>query len=377
MHTQPTHGRSREGKRIRYVDGFAIRNLYPDLDVIETYSTCGDWTCDPPTPFVPKDEIWIDRRFRKETRFLLKVHRAAQAKRSWSESQVRAWLKETFTKKGLPPPFVCRSEKRGGITVRYVRGEIVRQYFDPWFIFGGHDLVYDYVPEKEIWIDVRQDPREVPYTLFHEFHERKLMTRGMSYAKAHKKTTEVERAKRRRELVPPRVRPLALKPFRQRAGYCGPASMKILCAFFGRDYEEKALGDLCGTTAENGTDHAGLIAGAEKIGATVFAKAGGTIADLRRFVMKHRLPVIVGWYSPSKKGKRTFVPGKDEVEDHFSVVYHVSRDHVYMMDPEVDGSGRRRMRISRFLKLWWDTDTAKAIGVKRWLMVMRFDGKKF
>ena len=36
-----------------------------------------------------EDEIWIDRRFRKETRFLLKVHRAAQSKRSWSESQVR------------------------------------------------------------------------------------------------------------------------------------------------------------------------------------------------------------------------------------------------------------------------------------------------
>ncbi|MEY4744545.1 MAG: hypothetical protein RL272_490 [Candidatus Parcubacteria bacterium] len=377
MLKRKTRARTRDRRKIRYVDGFAIRNLYPDLDIIETYSTCGDWSCDPPTPFVPADEIWIDRRFRKETRFLLKVHRAALSRRSWTEKRVRDWLKETFTRKGVPPPFVARSEKRGRLTVRYVRGEIVRRYIDPWFIFGGHDLVYDYVPAGEVWIDLRQDPREVPYTLFHELHERRLMAKGMSYPKAHKQTSEVERRKRRRELIPPRPRPLKLKPFSQRTAYCGPASMKIVCAYFGREYEEKALGDLCGTTLQDGTDHAGLIKGAEAIGATVFSKAGGTVGDLRRFTMKHRLPVIVGWYSPSDPRKTKFVPGKDEMEDHFSVVYHVSRDYVYMMDPEVEGAGKRRMRIGRFLKLWWDTDTPKVISVRRWFMVMRFDGKPF
>src|SRR5688572_30081481 len=70
-------------KKIRFVDGFAIRNVFPDMDVVESWSTTGGWRGDVPTPFVPEDEIWIDRRFRKEKAFLLEVHRIEQLKRHW------------------------------------------------------------------------------------------------------------------------------------------------------------------------------------------------------------------------------------------------------------------------------------------------------
>jgi ABC-type bacteriocin/lantibiotic exporter with double-glycine peptidase domain len=181
---------------------------------------------------------------------------------------------------------------------------------------------------------------------------------------------------RRIEIAKRRDKPLKLKPFSQRSGYCGPASMKIVCAYFGRDYEEKYLGDLCGTTADDGTDHIGMLEGAKAVGATVFSKDRATLGDLKRFLHKQHLPVIVGWYSPTQKRKTVFRPGKDEVEDHFSVVYHVSSTHVYLMDPEAEG-GKKKIRIGRFLKLWWDTDTPKCISVQRWMMVMRFDGKEF
>lgn len=363
-------------KKIRYVDGFAIRNIFPDMDVLESWSTTGDWRGDLPTPFVPEDEIWIDRRFRRETKFLLEVHRLEQLKRGWPYAKVREYLKRRLCKKTPMPPHVVRSVPRGRLVIRYVRGELVRQHLDPSFIFGGHDLVYKYIPKNEIWIDVRQDPREVKYTLMHELHERARMAKGWTYDKAHKSATDVELRARKRETAKRAHKPLRLKPFRQREAYCGPASMKIVCAYFGRDYEEKYLGDLCGTTFENGTDHDGMIAGAEAVGATVFAKANGSLADLKRFLFKHRLPVIVGWYSPTQPRKTAFKPGKDDVEDHFSVVYHVSSTHVYLMDPEAEG-GRKKIRIGRFLKLWWDTDTEKSIGVKRWFMVMNFEGKKF
>jgi len=363
-------------KKIRYVDGFAIRSIFPDMDILESWSTTGDRRGGMPTPFVPEDELWIDRRFRKETKFLIEVHRIEQLKRHWPYAKVREYLKTRLCKPGPMPPHVVRSAKKGRLTVRYVRGELVRQYLDPCFIFGGHDLVYKYVPKNEVWIDARQDPREVKYTLLHELHERKLMAKDWTYDKAHKSATEAELRLRRTETARKRNRPLKLKPFRQREAYCGPASMKIVCAYFGRDYDEKYLGDLCGTTFEDGTDHAGMIEGAKTVGATVFAKDRGTLGDLRRFLHKQRLPVIVGWYSPTAKRKTKFVPGKDDVEDHFSVVYHVSSTHVYLMDPEVEG-GRKKIRVGRFLKLWWDTDTAKSIGVHRWFMVMRFDGKKF
>lgn len=364
--------RSKNRKKIRYVDGFAIRNIFPDMDVVESYSSTGGIVGGMPTPFIPKGEIWIDRRFRKEKDFLLEVHRLEQLKRNWPEAKTRAYLKERLTKKGTPPPFVARSEKRGRLTVRYVRGEIVRQYFDPGFIFGGHDLVYKYIPASEIWIDIRQDPREIPYTMLHELHERSLMARGVPYHWAHRSATEEERKRRARERNARRDRPLKLRPYLQSAGYCGPASLKIAFNHFGREYDEIYLGELCGTTAELGTDHVGLVRCAEKLGAKVETAAGGTLAKLRRSLRKG-LPVIVGWYSPEQPRKTVFDPSEDEPEDHFSVVYHVSERHVYLMDPDLE-EGRRRMSCGRFMRLWWDTDGPDGERVDRWYMTVNFEG---
>jgi predicted double-glycine peptidase len=361
-------------KKIRYVDGFAIRNVFPDLDVIESFSTSGGKRDGMSTPFIPENEIWIDRRFRKEKAFLLELHRIEQLKQHWPYAKVRSYLKEKLCRKGTPPDFVVRTRRHGRLTLKYVRGEIVRRYIDPCFIFGGHDLVYPYVPKNEVWIDVRQDPREIPYTLFHELHERALMAKGWSYADAHKSATVAE-LKRRKAAT--RSKPLRLTPFRQRPSYCGPASLKIACSFFGRDYDELRLGELCGTTFEHGTDHSGIIAGAKALGATVFAKSGGTIAELRRWTGKKRLPVIIGWFSPSYPHRPLPDPAKEPVDDdHFSVVYHVSDTHVLMMDPESDRGGRRRMPIERFKRLWWDTDGPGSAKVERWYMVVNFDGKK-
>jgi hypothetical protein len=363
-------------KKVRYVDGFAIRNIFPDFDVVESHSSSGDWRGDIPTPFIPKGELWIDRRFKGEKDFLIEVHRIEQLKRTWPYRKVRAYLKERLCRQGPAPPFVVRSYRRDGLTVRMVRGEIVRRHLDPCFIFGGHDLVYDYIPAKEVWIDIRQDRREVPYTLFHELRERALMKRGWSYDRAHAKATEEERTRRRKEVAKKYPRPLRMKPFFQTAGHCGPVSLQIVLARFGREYEQEYLAQLCRTSPETGTDHEWLVRAAEYLGASVHASAGGRLSDLRRFVLKERLPVIVGWYSPSKPRKWKFDPSKDEVEDHFSVMYHLSSTHVYLMDPDAE-TGRRRMSVGRFLKLWWDTDGPDDERVDRWYMVLNFEGRSF
>ncbi len=177
-------------KRIRYADGFAIRSIFPDMDILESWSTTGDRRGGLPTPFVPENEIWVDRRFRKETKFLLEVHRIEQLKRGWPYAKVREYLKARLCKPGPMPAHVIRSAKKGRLTIRYVRGELVRQHLDPCFIFGGHDLVYKYIPAHEVWIDARQDPREIKYTLLHELHERRLMAKGWTYDKARKSASE-------------------------------------------------------------------------------------------------------------------------------------------------------------------------------------------
>lgn len=371
-----SRGRPRGKKRIRYVDGFAIRNIFPDFDIIESHSSCADWRGDIPTPFIPRGEIWVDRRFKNERRLLTEVHRIEQLKRYWPYSKVRNYLKERLCRPGPVPPFVVRSSTKKGLTMRMVRGEIVRRHIDPAFIFGGHDYVYDYIPAKEVWIDIRQDPREIKYTLFHELRERELMRCGWSYGPAHKKTSDEERQKRRGETARKYHRPLRMKAFFQKADFCGPVSAQIVLAYFSREYDQDYLAGLCKTTTEDGTDHADLVSAMETLGASVHHRAGGKIKDLRFFVLKERLPVIVGWYSPTLPRKWKFVPDKDEVEDHFSVVYHLSSTNIYLMDPET-ATGRRRMSLDRFKKLWWDTDGPENKRVDRWFMVMNFDGRIF
>ena len=181
-----------------------------------------------------------------------------------------------------------------------------------------------------------------------------------------------ERVRRRRELAKRHVRPLKMRSHLQKTGFCGPASLKICFSHFGREYDEDYLGKLCRTTASRGTDHADMIRCAKSLGAKVCSGSDGTFRELRRLVLRERLPVIVGWYSPTDRRKSRFDPRRDEIEDHFSVVYHVSATHVYLMDPE-EKTGRRRMTIGKFMKLWWDTDGPRDVRVDRWFMVMNFE----
>ncbi len=358
-------------KRIRWVDGFRVRNSYPDFDLVESDATSGDWRDGHVSPYIPKGEIWIDRRFRSEKAFLLKVHAFENKRRNRPYDEVRDEMKRRLCRHGTPPPYEVRRERRQGLTVIYVRGDIVRQWIDPAFIFGGHDLIYPYIPRGEVWIDIRQDPREIRFTLGHELHERekmrRLLRRGIdrkkAYAIAHKSATDIERELRNRKPRAAGLRPLKVKVIAQTAGYCGPASLKVASEHFGRIYKERHLERLCRRTSgrrvptrKYGTDHAELVAVAKALGGFGESKTRGTLADISRNLRLGR-PVIVGWTTPDG--------------DHFSVVYFITRTHVFMSDPD-EGGSRRKMRVGRFLRAWKDTDTPENVKVERWYLAIDF-----
>ena len=51
---------------------------------------------------------------------------------------------------------------KGGLSVWIVNGRLVRSVFDIDFTAGGHDYVYEFVPENEVWIDDSiEEPKEV------------------------------------------------------------------------------------------------------------------------------------------------------------------------------------------------------------------------
>lgn len=78
------------------------------------------------------------------------------------------------------------------VKVWVVDGELIRDLFDIDFTEGGHDKVYRFIPDREVWIDDDVMPEERPFILLHEMHERRLMSRGWSYNKAHRDSSRIE-----------------------------------------------------------------------------------------------------------------------------------------------------------------------------------------
>lgn len=184
--------------RIAYVDGYKIRQtLDTDFNVI--HLSGDDATQYSPKFYIPEDQVWIDHRFRTETEYLLEVELDWFGKKNGSYQEIRKLAQERVRKLGPPPKYVVRSSRKEDIRIRYVDGAVVRRYLDPEFVCGGHDLVYEYVPKNEIWIDSHMDKRDFKHVLLHETTERKLMSQGMDYDPAHEFATATERLSRRED----------------------------------------------------------------------------------------------------------------------------------------------------------------------------------
>ena len=75
--------------------------------------------------------------------------------------------------------------RRDGLMVWIVDGYLVRKNIFPDFGFSGNDLVYHFIPPKEIWIDGQVSCEEMEYSVVAELMERKLMQQGTAYSDAY------------------------------------------------------------------------------------------------------------------------------------------------------------------------------------------------
>ncbi|MFA5185473.1 MAG: cysteine peptidase family C39 domain-containing protein [Patescibacteria group bacterium] len=147
---------------------------------------------------------------------------------------------------------------------------------------------------------------------------------------------------------------LNLNPFRQSGAYCGPASLKILFDYYGENFSEKELGELCNTTFELGTNHLNITEAVKKLGYTPETKEIGTTDDLKKYIQRG-IPIVVGWWSTE--------------ESHFSVVYGIDDKYIYLMDPELD-EGKRTMSLEEWNKVWFDYESPQNKRVDRWMMAV-------
>jgi len=164
--------------------------------------------------YIPLNELWIDHATKSdEQRFfidhLLVEHRLmakgmpydkalAEADREERKERRRSADVHHLTHYGQKLPEGRDVHERlwkkleNDVSVWVVRGRLVRSVFDIDFTAGGHEYVYEFVPENEVWIDDDIIEEERRYVLLHELHERNRMASGCPYSKAHAESSHLE-----------------------------------------------------------------------------------------------------------------------------------------------------------------------------------------
>lgn len=120
---------------------------------------------------------------------------------------------------------------------------------------------------------------------------------------------------------------------------CGPASLRMVMAFYGLEISEEDLAGACGHSYELGCRSEDMACAAKSLGFDVHLKNNSTIEELSRLV-NAGAPVIVDWFCG------------DPPEGHSSVVVGVSDKNIYILDPYLE-----EMRVvakEDFRRCWFD-----------------------
>jgi len=129
---------------------------------------------------------------------------------------------------------------------------------------------------------------------------------------------------------------LAVMPFRQTPGYCGPASVKMILDYYGISMSELDIADAAGTSSA-GTSAEGLTRAVCQFGYRAHIIDRASFAEIERF-LDRGIPVIVDWFSQD--------------EGHYSVVVGLDEMNVYLQDPEL--AALRTLDRETFYRVWFD-----------------------
>ena len=130
-------------------------------------------------------------------------------------------------------------------------------------------------------------------------------------------------------------------------GLCGPASLKIVLAYYGVEKSEDELAKMCKTTKGLGTKDIDIKAAAEKLGFKAVIKNNSDFKTVTTW-LKAGVPVILDWFTT---GRPEFadvdVPG-----GHFSIAVGMDDRFIFLEDPEIGRT--RRIEKNEFIRVWFD-----------------------
>lgn len=166
---------------------------------------------------IPENEFWIDKEASPDERKffidrLLIERKLIDKGLEWDEIKDIASAKEsaerekrlkqrTKTKENLTVEVEIEKirkellgETKNGLSIWLADGNLIRSLLMVNFTEGGHHLVYDFVPENDVWIDNDMFKEEIPFVILHELYERDLMSKGSLYDDAHDGVGEIKGA---------------------------------------------------------------------------------------------------------------------------------------------------------------------------------------
>jgi len=131
---------------------------------------------------------------------------------------------------------------------------------------------------------------------------------------------------------------LKIKPFRQKSGLCGPATLKMVLSYYGINKTESAIAKDTDCDPDLGVDARRMLEYAHDLGLNGYIQDLSTFEDLERLVIKEEIPVIVDWFS--------------EDDGHYSVVVDLDSENIYLLDPQIGFV--RALRRQLFFRVWFD-----------------------
>lgn len=172
---------------IKLVDGFNIRNT---LDIEFSGLSSLDKNC-----IIPAGEVWLDKIYKQEAKLFIETDKSIDElmKDGFSYEEAKKELRKSFNKE---VNYVGRYYDKE-IQAFIVDGAQIRTNIDPKFQYGGHWLIYDYIPKNTIWLDDKVIKEELKYIFRHEFVEVQYMLKGKSYNCSHDHANAEEKELRR------------------------------------------------------------------------------------------------------------------------------------------------------------------------------------
>lgn len=139
--------------------------------------------------------------------------------------------------------------------------------------------------------------------------------------------------------------------FHQHTSYnCGPASIEMLLAFFGKKEPELKLAKLA-KTKKSGTENKGLINLARREGFYCYVHENSSINQIKHFINLN-LPIIIDYIEPSRN------------EGHYAVITGYNKKEIILNDP---WNGKNfKLPYKQFQKRWHGSNK----NCKNWILVL-------